>query len=139
MFELDSEDSDEMDMSLTYGPVFSPDIQTKSDNNVNDIFSSSIMSESSDPIYVGLTNAISDCNSSLPSTSSYNDTGEVNAESRVKAISDKELNLPLLKKTRVHVPLESPRSKLEELVQARKKHQIFLMKDHSLCEYENIS
>ena len=66
MLELDSEDSDEIDISQIYGnPVFSPDIQTESDNNVDDIFSSSIMSESSDPIDNGLTNAISDCNSSL--------------------------------------------------------------------------
>ena len=56
-----------------------------------------------------------------PLTSSYNNTGEVNAESGVKEISDKELNLPLLKKTRVHVLLESPRRELEELIQARTK------------------
>ena len=70
MFELDSEDSDEIDINQTYGsPVFSPDIQTESDNYVDEIFSSSLMPESSDPIDVGLANDIFDYTSSLPSTS----------------------------------------------------------------------
>ena len=67
MLALDSEDSDEINISQIYGnPVFSPDIQTESDNNVDDIFFSIIMSESSDPNDGGLTtvtgaqNALSD-------------------------------------------------------------------------------
>ena len=109
----------------------------ESDNNVDEIFSSSLMPESSDPIDVGLANAISDYTSSLSSISSYNYTGEVNAKKGVKEIFGKELKLPLLKKTRVLVPLESPRRELKQLIQARKNSSNFSNEGSFVIRFRN--